>query len=1651
MKNEKSTLGSILDKRIIKGIVGFTEPLSSILDVNLQEILTDMMNANMSKQVLKRVVKYFFLNINLIYKTPISFQKFSALTVASVFNNKELDIHQYISLEWIVKYLTIYSILETHEEAAPEEVNSGAPTPNPKTVREKEQTIVIRDSIGSKEKESGSFNSRESMTPKERDPKEPSYSYIIDIIQNILENQDIRLGWVEDGIEILLKCICYPNLSASIQAEYLNLLRIVIRKMRYEGKQQCKYKSYIPSCLLIFLRNTLYSRNRTYAINLLNLMCINIPESDMDYICNTMSIILEKRDIQEDKHKVQEYQSLLNSLMRFMLGNEPDFIDDNKNIIGEHSKVIRPEVLNIIYEIYWKLDNNNRQKVLQEMIMLFEFDKHNTKITFQKTYFLEWVIEIIFQLEFEALEDEDMVDNRALAELSTKLVVTFLHIMMLETLLDRIIFYKFLATFEKKLMMRIKDMERDDLKNTFAFRIYYARSRIVSLLIDSVGKLDSETKAKHDSNVNNLPIRIVSYLFSHINVEDVYKHIAAKENAEELRFEDIQIEEASPWVSSGTSSTGDIMGRYYKFERFRAYTRQDLEKGIWVDEVVLFSLIRYLDHYIVYNNIEEFISDANDRKQIGANMSILYRIKYEKNEPKLLSSLLLCLVFSVDQYIEVGNIDKLSYTLGTLERLFTNIFALTEVERKNLKKHKFKYLDSILIYILYFLTEKRMSLLESRPQLSNIIARSKNRLWRGLVLTLKFDLEKLLTLNGNAKEDKMSISKVFSVFKGNSIMKPPSFVDDLFFKKFMITDIKKEDFKKEVELLYTTEDFFTNFVDTVQRNSSIRGLLETSLYNKETNRYEFALRYDTVYELYISIIEENKLNKQRKRVSNRMRVELEERIKDMQGNLEENFMSSDINAEMIMRECRFISQTMRMQQRDLNGLWSREDMRIYSQKDEPFNPKSVEYESIQINKYYKLEINEWTSHKFSRPFIKFRLKTYWLDNYNSIEDFIGEEKANEMNIFDRSSNKNRKNKKKLVPTKLKRNVRIFTQRILSTAAEGANKFLSTNSNNTPSNAGTDDYKIVFCRSCELLSKYTIYNGLIILNKKSIIFCTDNIKSKNYLSILNVELEKHDRVKMKWNIKDIIEIQRRRIVQRKTGLEIFFVGGFSIYINLPPDENDVQELHDLLMGLRESFTFSNPFSKIRSTRNQKLLEANKYTERWLSGEISNFHYLMVLNNYAGRSYHDLSQYPVFPWVMMLCKAKNDSKNEMMMADDFELGEHDLFNEEIMELISFRNMTKPVGALGTSNRVKTYLEKFDQSNSFSNAPNYHYGSHYSSPAIVLHYLIRLSPYTEGAKAIQNGHFDLADRLFFSINHTFKNAMEEMSDVRELIPEFYSIPEFFINTNKLDLGISQTGDRIHNVLLPKWAKGNPYIFVYIISRLLESTCITLTLKNWIDLIFGCKQVGDEAEKSMNIFYYLTYEDYVDMDDIRESDKQGIETQVVHFGQTPSKLFSKPHPGPASNNSSFNRVRSVNFNEDSIQVYSKKGTNGNVDVSLYTGLLNSYQDYNQYSIVKLLTSNGKRVLCMSSGLISNYSWELNVRSSTDMLEDLDEKMPFKFVRANRHKDVIFDFFADNSILKDKDRNLEMLSFPSFMLEESRIVIVGGYRSGMVAFYYSD
>ena len=79
----------------------------------------------------------------------------------------------------------------------------------------------------------------------------------------------------------------------------------------------------------------------------------------------------------------------------------------------------------------------------------------------------------------------------------------------------------------------------------------------------------------------------------------------------------------------------------------------------------------------------------------------------------------------------------------------------------------------------------------------------------------------------------------------------------------------------------------------------------------------------------------------------------------------------------------------------------------------------------------------------------------------------------------------------------------------------------------------------------------------------------------------------------------------------------------------------------------------------------------------------------------------------------------------------------------------------------------------------AKPYHYGSHYSNSGIVLHFLVRLPPFTNMFLAFQGQSFDIADRTFRNLATTWwLSSSESATDVKELIPEFFFLPEFLVN---------------------------------------------------------------------------------------------------------------------------------------------------------------------------------------------------------------------------------------------------------------------------------
>ncbi|VBB25785.1 unnamed protein product [Acanthocheilonema viteae] len=392
------------------------------------------------------------------------------------------------------------------------------------------------------------------------------------------------------------------------------------------------------------------------------------------------------------------------------------------------------------------------------------------------------------------------------------------------------------------------------------------------------------------------------------------------------------------------------------------------------------------------------------------------------------------------------------------------------------------------------------------------------------------------------------------------------------------------------------------------------------------------------------------------------------------------------------------------------------------------------------------------------------------------------------------------------------------------------------------------------------------SGEILAGDKKFYFHSDYTRS------IQKRLSRTNTLFIRWRYDDLIEIYKRHHLLKDTALEIFLSDGQTYLIVFEEQAKRDQFGWQIL---------SSNFCKLSDFSNVSVQSA---AQLWREGTITNFEYLMQLNKLAGRSYNDLMQYPVFPFVL----------------SDYKSSTLDLTNPT-----SFRDLSRPM-AIQDKRLEEHYLRKYSylareevQAVSGCGSPSilgpYHYGSHYSNIGIVAHYLVRLPPFTDIALEYQDNNFDIADRLFNSVETIWRLAScDSTTDFKELIPEFFYLPDFLINKEKLNLGVRQNGDIVDDVILPTWCQGSARLFVLIHRQALESSIVSSTLNYWIDLIFGYKQTGKAAIDAINVFHPATYRVNT-MSDINEEPDElsnsALQAMIQTYGQMPLQLFHSPH----------------------------------------------------------------------------------------------------------------------------------------------------------------
>ena len=146
-----------------------------------------------------------------------------------------------------------------------------------------------------------------------------------------------------------------------------------------------------------------------------------------------------------------------------------------------------------------------------------------------------------------------------------------------------------------------------------------------------------------------------------------------------------------------------------------------------------------------------------------------------------------------------------------------------------------------------------------------------------------------------------------------------------------------------------------------------------------------------------------------------------------------------------------------------------------------------------------------------------------------------------------------------------------------------------------------------------------------------------------------QIEKNEYLHIKIPYNEIVFIFKRRYYFKVSAIEIYTTHKKSFFFKFEPSKlnniinhikhymsNKIEEIYIENNKFYNRIGFINTISK-DNNMNKKIYEKNNMNlkniyENWKKWEISTIRLLMLINIYANRSYNDLNQYPVFPWII-----------------------------------------------------------------------------------------------------------------------------------------------------------------------------------------------------------------------------------------------------------------------------------------------------------------------------------------------------------------------------------------------------------------------------------
>ena len=566
------------------------------------------------------------------------------------------------------------------------------------------------------------------------------------------------------------------------------------------------------------------------------------------------------------------------------------------------------------------------------------------------------------------------------------------------------------------------------------------------------------------------------------------------------------------------------------------------------------------------------------------------------------------------------------------------------------------------------------------------------------------------------------------------------------------------------------------------------------------------------------------------------------------------------------------------------------------------------------------------------------------------------------------------------------------------------------------------------------------------------------------SIFKSQTNKYNYYYLRIPFSSIEFILKRRYYFKKSALEIYTINKKSYFFKFQENQMktifdnirhymklDIEDISIEYTKYEEKIGFYNKNKKLNNVIQMpntiKNMNLRYMYEKWQKWEISTLKLLMILNIYANRSYNDINQYPVFPWIIT-----------------------DYSSKILPSVIPVRQMGVPMGMMDITEEAKERKEAYlttwglNEKEEGKELDYDRYRSHYSTSLYVTYYLVRVFPFSYIRIELQGNSFDDPNRLFNSIENSFYCALTQQSDIREILPEMFFFPEMFYNLNKLNLGdISnrETDEEIpvNNTEIPDWANNDGYLFVNKHRMLLESPEINEKINEWFNIIFGNKQNGKDAKKIGNLFINQTYESFYEVYNKSEPKDKIYFCRMVEFGVTPHQIFKyEANKRFNYNELKFKKnlfsniteiikkneekqldiIKEIDINEDNNNIYNVAN---NIPVKIFL-----YQNSEEEKLLYILNDEGV-IRIIRDDQQQNNSYNIRKLISSQNLDfysnkneekdNMDKKVLKKMQKfANSKKEI-------NLLLPRYRINIK--NIPNIFFNKGNCIALGGFWNGNI------